>query len=165
MSRPVRRSSLSDLRVHSGKLSLIAEPRLAAFGPPSAFTATSYEGIVLHGAKLGRTIGFPTANIAIADEQPAPGIYAVHVRLEDGRGRPGVAYFGSRPTVDGRGELLEVHLFHFSDDIYGSRLSVRLIAHIRGDVKFPSLELMTAQMERDRAAAIKILEACPSCGS
>jgi riboflavin kinase/FMN adenylyltransferase len=67
--------------------------------------------------------------------------------------------------VDGHGDLLEVHLFAFSEDIYGSRLSVRLIAHIRGDVKFPSLELMTAQMERDRAAAINILQACPPCGS
>lgn len=126
--------------------------------PRSLSAAASYEGIVLHGAKLGRTIGFPTANIALTGGQPAPGIYAAHVRLEDGRGRPGVAYFGSRPTVDGSGELLEVHLFNFSEDIYGSRLWVRLVAHIRGDVKFPSLELMIAQMEYDRAAAVHILK-------
>ncbi len=121
--------------------------------PPLAF-----DGVVLHGAKLGRTIGFPTANIAVQGPRPPVGIYAARARLEDGRERPGVAYFGSRPTVDGEGELLEMFLFDFAEEIYGQRIWVELVGFIRPDAWFASLEAMTLQMDRDRTDAAHILE-------
>jgi riboflavin kinase/FMN adenylyltransferase len=117
----------------------------------------TYWGEVLHGRKLGRTIGFPTANIALNGERPPIGIYAARARLQDGRRRRAVAYYGDRPTVDGRGELLEIFLFGFNEDIYGQTLEVELVAFIRGDVTFPSLAAMTRQIAADCAEAAAIL--------
>jgi riboflavin kinase/FMN adenylyltransferase len=112
------------------------------------------EGVVVHGNQLGRTIGFPTANILLEDYvRPAPGIYATRTRLADGREVPGVGYFGSRPTVDGVGEKLEVNLFDFDEDIYGQTLEVDLVAFLRGDEKFDTLDAMVEQMQHDKAAA------------
>src|ERR1700761_5599551 len=94
-----------------------ARPERAAalLGRPFAI-----EGVVVHGDKLGRTIGFPTANMPMEDYvRPAFGIYAVRTRLADGREIPGVAYIGRRPTVSGVDERLEVHLLDFDEDIYG----------------------------------------------
>ena len=130
----------------------------AATAPHRLVPPLAFDGLVLHGAKIGRTIGFPTANIALQGLRPPLGIYAARGRLEDGRERPGVAYFGSRPTVDGEGELLEVFLFDFAGDIYGQRLWVELIAFIRPDQRFASLDLMMGQMEHDRADALRFLE-------
>ncbi len=112
---------------------------------------------VLHGRKLGRTLGFPTANIALNGERPTIGIYAAQARLQDGRRRRAVAYYGDRPTVEGLGELLEVFLFGFGEDIYGQTLQVELVAFIRGDVTFASLETMTRQIAADCAKAAAIL--------
>ena len=116
------------------------------------------EGVVVHGDHLGRTIGFPTANMSLGDYvRPAQGIYAVRTRLGDGREVPGVAYIGRRPTVDGVDERLEVNLFDFDEDLYGQTLETDLIAFIRGDHKFDGLEALTAQIARDCEAARAIL--------
>ena len=116
------------------------------------------EGVVVHGDKLGRTIGFPTANIALGDYvRPAYGIYAVRTRLADGREIPGVAYVGRRPTVNGEDERLEVHLLDFDEDIYGQTIETDFVSFLRPDEKFDSLEPMIAQMERDKDAARRIL--------
>ncbi len=116
------------------------------------------EGVVVHGDKLGRTIGFPTANIPIGDYvRPAYGIYAVRTRLADGREIPGVAYVGRRPTVEGVDERLEVHLLDFDEDIYGQTLETDFIAFLRGDQKFDGLDAMVAQMDRDKDRARAIL--------
>lgn len=137
------------------------EPQRSAT-PTSAvnrpFTPLQFHGVVMHGAKLGRSIGFPTANIALQGVRPELGIYAARVRLQDGRTRPGAAYFGSRPTVGGDGELLEVFIFDFSDDIYGAQLWVELIAFIRPDMTFPDLEAMKHQIARDCATAARVLD-------
>lgn len=130
-------------------------PDLAAavLGRPFAI-----EGVVVKGDQLGRTIGFPTANIALEDYvRPAYGIYAARTRLADGRELPGVAYIGSRPTVNGVDERLEVNLFDFDEDLYGQTLEVDLIAYLRGDEKFGSLEAMIVQMDKDKAAARALL--------
>jgi riboflavin kinase/FMN adenylyltransferase len=112
------------------------------------------EGVVVPGDKLGRTIGFPTANIPMEDYvRPAFGIYAVRTRLADGREIPGVAYIGYRPTVEGTDERLEVHLLDFDEDLYGQTLETDFIAFLRGDEKFNTLDAMIAQMDRDKAAA------------
>jgi riboflavin kinase/FMN adenylyltransferase len=123
-----------------------------------SFRPLHFEGVVLHGAKLGRTIGFPTANIRIEGLRPAIGIHAALVHLQDGRERGAVAYFGSRPTVGGTGELLEVFIFDFLDDIYGDHLSVDLVAFIRPDAVFDTMEEMASQIAIDRAAAARFLE-------
>jgi riboflavin kinase/FMN adenylyltransferase len=116
------------------------------------------EGVVVEGNKLGRTIGFPTANILMEEyARPAFGIYAARTRLADGREVPGVAYFGRRPTVDGIDVRLEVNLFDFDEDLYGQTLEVDLVSLIRGDEKFDTLDAMVVQMELDKLAARRML--------
>ena len=130
-------------------------PELAAemLGRPFAV-----EGVVVHGDHLGRTIGFPTANIALEDYvRPEPGIYAMRTRLGDGREIPGVGYVGRRPTVNGLDERLEVFLFDFDEDIYGQTLEIDLVAFIRGDRKYDDLPTMVTQMNLDVQAAHAIL--------
>ncbi len=132
------------------------DPELAAhvLGRPFAI-----EGVVVHGDKLGRTIGFPTANIPLADYvRLRHGIYATRTRLCDGREIAGVAYVGRRPTVDlGTEERLEVHLFDFDEDLYGQTLETDLVHFIRGDEKFDSLDAMVEQMDRDKQKARALL--------
>ena len=132
------------------------DPRKAArlLGRPFAI-----EGVVGHGDQLGRTIGFPTANISLEDYvRPAFGIYAARTRLADGREVPGVGYVGRRPTVvDGVDERLEVHLFDFDEDLYGQTLEVELTDLVRGDRKFDSLDAMIVQMRVDAGHARDLL--------
>ena len=116
-------------------------------------------GRVVAGARLGRTLGFATANIRLHRPRlPLAGIFAVKVRGVAGRDfADGVASLGTRPTVDGVEPLLEVHLFDFSGDLYGRRLSVEFIAKLRDEERFASLEALTEQMHRDAARARAIL--------
>ena len=121
------------------------------------------EGLVAAGDKRGRTIGFPTANLDLGDHvRPAFGVYAVRGHLpEDGAGGalPGVANLGLRPTIgDGR-VLLETHLFDFAGDLYGRRLAVELVAHLRPERKFAGLDALKAQIALDGARAREILAA------
>ncbi len=135
--------------LHDGDMERAAE----LLGRPFAI-----EGVVVEGNKLGRTIGFPTANILMEEyTRPAFGIYAARTRLADGREVPGVAYFGRRPTVDGIDVRLEVNLFDFDEDLYGQTLEVDLLAMIRGDEKFETLDAMVVQMEIDKLAARRML--------
>ena len=118
------------------------------------------EGRVAHGAKLGRTIGFPTANIHLGPLlRPKRGIYAVRVTV-DGEDRiiEGVASIGNRPTVYGIGDILEVYLFDFNADIYGRRISIELIEFIRAEAKFDSVEEMRIEIERDVEKSRAILQ-------
>ncbi|GAB6844054.1 riboflavin kinase/FMN adenylyltransferase [Methylorubrum rhodinum] len=108
---------------------------------------------VRHGDKRGRTLGYPTANLALDSCGLAHGIYAVRVRLPDGRLVPGVASYGRRPTFDDGAPLLEVHLFDYSGDLYGQEIAVELLAFLRGEEKFSSAEALIAQMDVDSARA------------
>ncbi len=118
------------------------------------------EGIVQHGDKLGRTIGYPTANIDMGSYlRPAYGIYAVRGVLEDGRVLDGAANLGIRPTFDPPKELLEPHFFDFSESLYGQRIEVQLIERLRPEAKFDSLDALVAQMDADCARARHILDA------
>lgn len=117
----------------------------------------SVEGEVIHGRKLGRTLGFPTANIALGPAfKLRHGIYAVRARF-DGRDYGGVANFGSRPTVDNGPPLLEVFVFDFAGDLYGKSMEVEFIAFLRPEEKFDGLEALTIQMRKDEAQARAIL--------
>lgn len=112
-------------------------------------------GTVIEGQKLGRTIGFPTANLATGDAQlPLDGVWAVWVQLPDGRKLPGVANLGVRPTVNGDARTLEVHLFEFSENLYGEELEVRFRKHLRPEIKFPSLDALRTQIQQDGRDAL-----------
>jgi len=118
------------------------------------------EGRVQHGDKVGRTIGYPTANLDLGDYQrPAYGIYAVRGRLEDGRVLAGAANLGVRPQFQPPKELLEPYFFDFAGDLYGQRIAVELVERLRGEARFDSLDAMVAQMERDCARARDVLTA------
>ena len=111
------------------------------------------EGKVIAGRKLGRTLGIPTANIALEPtNRLAHGVYAVRAKV-DGRGLGGVASFGTRPTIDEGAPLLEVFLFDFSGDLYGKTIEVAFEAYLRPELKFDSLAALKAQMEEDAAQA------------
>jgi riboflavin kinase/FMN adenylyltransferase len=114
----------------------------------------SVEGVVQHGDKRGRTIGFPTANIPLGDYvRPAFGVYATRTLLPDGREVAGVANLGRRPTVDGTEERLEVWLFDFAEDLYGLTLETDLIHFIRPERRFDGLDALKAQIAADAAEA------------
>ena len=116
-------------------------------------------GRVIAGARLGRTLGFATANMRLHRPRlPLAGIFAVQVRGVDGREyADGVASLGTRPTVDGVEPLLEAHVFDFAGDLYGRRLTVEFIEKLRDEERFASLEALTKQMHRDAARAREIL--------
>ncbi|HEX7200868.1 MAG TPA: bifunctional riboflavin kinase/FAD synthetase [Dongiaceae bacterium] len=117
-------------------------------------------GVVAHGDKRGRTIGFPTANIPLGRHlEPARGVYAVMVTLPDGTTRRGVANIGRRPTVnEGTESRLEVNLFDFEGDLYGTELSVALHAYLRPERKFAGLDELRAQIAADAADARHLLD-------
>lgn len=116
-------------------------------------------GRVVHGERLGRQLGFPTANIRVGHRSsPLRGVFAVRV---SGLGpvRDAVANLGTRPTVNGREMLLEVHIFDFSETIYGRRIGVEFIDRLRDEQRFASVEAMTEQLERDARQARRLLAA------
>jgi riboflavin kinase/FMN adenylyltransferase len=108
------------------------------------------EGVVEHGDKRGREIGYPTANLPLGPYlRPRFGIYAVRGRLADGRVLQGAANLGIRPTFEPPKELLEPYFFDFDGDLYGHSLEVELIEFLRPEVKYDSLDALKAQMEAD----------------
>jgi len=114
----------------------------------------SIGGRVLHGQKLGRQLGTPTANVQLKRRKaPLQGVYLVSARL-DGRRVPGVANIGVRPSVNGDGRAhLEVHLLDFSGDLYGQRMNVAFHRKLRDEQRFASLEALKAAIDADIAAA------------
>jgi len=115
-------------------------------------------GRVVHGEALGRTLGFPTANLRLLRRKsPIHGVLAVRVHGIDAGPRDGVASLGTRPTVNGIEPLLEVHVFDFTGDLYGRAIEVEFIAKLRDEVKFGSLDSMMVQMRADAALAREIL--------
>jgi riboflavin kinase/FMN adenylyltransferase len=116
------------------------------------------EAIVERGDGRGHDLGYPTANVSLGRYQrPAYGIYAVRVRLDDDSELPGVASFGVRPTFEPAKELLEVHLFDWSGDLYGRVIEIGLLAYIRPEKKFDGPEALIAEMRRDEAETRRIL--------
>jgi riboflavin kinase/FMN adenylyltransferase len=115
-------------------------------------------GRVAPGLKLGRELGFPTANLRLMRRKsPVWGILAVWTHGIDSRPLPGVASLGTRPTVNGTEPLLEVHVFDFAGDLYGRAIEVEFVAKLRDEVKFDSLDAMTVQMQIDAARARDVL--------
>lgn len=115
----------------------------------------SMRGKVVAGERLGRTLGFPTANLRLARRRtPLDGIFAVRVRgIEAGQALGGVASLGTRPTVGGRVPLLEAHVFDYAGTLYGRELEVEFVARLRDELRFDNMDAMVAQMHRDAATA------------
>jgi riboflavin kinase/FMN adenylyltransferase len=112
------------------------------------------DGSVRHGDKIGRQLGFATANIRIKHNPlPMSGVFAVEVAGLGDKSLPGVANLGVRPTLGGTRPLLEVHLFDFDRDIYGAHLSVRFVHQLRHEQRFPNLDALKAQIAADAMAA------------
>ena len=125
----------------------------AILGQPFAI-----EGVVRRGKQLGRTLGFPTANVFMADYvAPRKGVYATRTRLPDGRIVPGVANIGNNPTTGEVETRLEVWLFDFDEDLYGQVIETSLIAFLRPEEKFDSIETMVEQIRLDERQARAIL--------
>ena len=112
-------------------------------------------GVVAHGDKRGRTIGFPTANLPLGLHlEPARGVYGVTARLPDGSTVPGVANIGRRPTVDeGLESRVEAHLFDWEGDLYGQEIAVALHAFLRAERKFASFDELRTQIATDAGQA------------
>lgn len=126
----------------------------------SAFLGRPYElsGIVVEGNKLGRTLGFPTANIFVNDKHkliPADGVYAVRVHSENAKHK-GMLNIGFSPTIQFSGKKIEVHLFNFSGDIYNKKIKVEFREKLRDEKNFGSIEKLKEQLKKDAEIAQKI---------
>jgi riboflavin kinase/FMN adenylyltransferase len=119
-----------------------------------------FSGEVVHGDKLGRQLGYPTANLKINNEEkiiPGNGIYAVYGELEGSNRYKGMMSIGFRPTVDGKKRVIEVNLFDFNEQIYGRELRVYVKKYLRAEVKFESLEKLVKQIDLDKEESLKVL--------
>jgi riboflavin kinase/FMN adenylyltransferase len=132
------------------------DPKTAAeiLGRPFAI-----EGVVVEGRKLGRSLGFPTANVSLGEYvRPKLGIYAVRTHLPGGRTLDGVASIGMNPTVGLVEPRLEVWLFDFDEDLYGKSIETELIEYLRPELKFVNLDAMVEQMKTDAQTARRLLQ-------
>lgn len=112
------------------------------------------EGHVVHGANLGKKLGYPTANLRIrARPSPLQGVFAVFARIAGEHWRTGVSNLGWRPAVGGKEPLLEVHFFDFDQDLYGQRLEVQFVAKLRHEQNFESIDDLVVQMKSDEVKA------------
>jgi riboflavin kinase/FMN adenylyltransferase len=142
-------SSLIRADLQAGRLDEAA----AKLGRPYAI-----EGRVVRGKKLGRTLGYPTANIRLQGRKPAlMGIYATWIHGVGPRPIAGVSSLGTRPTVNGREPLLEAHLFDFDGDLYGKAIRVEFVRKLRDEEKFDGLDALVAQMDQDAEQARAVL--------
>ncbi len=119
----------------------------------------SIMGVVVKGDQLGRTLGYPTANLAIPEHHkliPAEGIYAATVSIE-GRLFGGMLYIGNRPTIESKKLAIEVNIFDFNEDLYGRTIQVNFINFIRPDKKFDNLEQLKNQLSQDKVSALQLL--------
>jgi riboflavin kinase/FMN adenylyltransferase len=120
-----------------------------------------FSGIVVHGNKLGRKLGYPTANLKIMNEEkivPGNGIYAVYAQTEDSPERKkGMMSIGFRPTVDGKTRVIEVNIFDFDEDIYDQTLKVYVKKYLREEIKFDGLDALVEQIAKDKIESLKVL--------
>jgi riboflavin kinase / FMN adenylyltransferase len=123
-----------------------------------------FSGTVIHGDKLGRKLGYPTANLKVMDEEkiiPGNGIYAVYVEPETqltGNSRyKGMMSIGFRPTVDGKKRVIEVNIFDFDSTIYDQTLKVYVKKYLREEIKFDGLDELVKQIDKDKVESLKVL--------
>jgi riboflavin kinase / FMN adenylyltransferase len=124
-------------------------------------TGTAYRihGLVVHGDHIGRTFGFPTANLKLPERTrflPAHGVYAVRAVVGDSLYN-GMANAGIRPTFEGKKLTVEIHLFDFKGDLYGKRMDIIFVDRIRDEKKFSSIDELVNQIRQDKTEALKLL--------
>ena len=141
--------AISSTRIRAALRRGHAEEATAMLGRPYALT-----GIVVRGAQRGRTLGFPTINLACEQELlPKSGVYVAHTRIE-GESFRAVANVGTRPTVEEDGpKLVEAHILDFDRDVYGMRAGVEIVHRLRDETRFESLDALQNQIQRDAQAA------------
>jgi riboflavin kinase/FMN adenylyltransferase len=164
---PVAAVMVGDERISSTAIRrALAEGRFdraqALLGRPFAVS-----GHVVRGQQLGRSLGYPTANLRPwGGKAPLDGVFAVRARIRGAINRgpwhDGVASVGVRPAVGGGEPLIEVHLFDFEGDLYGQRIETRFLARLRGEEDFADLDALVAQMKEDEREARTILAAAPA---
>jgi riboflavin kinase/FMN adenylyltransferase len=120
-----------------------------------------FSGEVVHGDKLGRQLGYPTANLRMNNDEkiiPGNGIYAVYAEVaDDSTHHKGMMSIGFRPTVDGKKRVIEVNIFDFNEQIYGTELRVYVKKYLREEIKFESLEKLVQQIDQDKIESLKVL--------
>lgn len=125
-----------------------------------------FSGTIIKGDQLGRTIGYPTANIQLTNSDkliPGDGVYAVYCKLENGLNNAqtnllkGMMYIGSRPVVNGKRRVIEVNIFDFDENIYGATIQVTIINYIRGDMQLDGLAALQHQLSLDKKAVLEFL--------
>ena len=122
-------------------------------------TPYSLTGRVVHGLKLGRTLGYPTANIQVTEDYkliPKDGVYAVYSYI-DGRKVYGMMSIGKNPTVEGKGASIEVYFFDFNGDLYDQKLTIEFVQYLREEQKFATIDLLKKQLQDDETAARKAI--------
>ena len=122
-------------------------------------TPYSLTGRVVHGLKLGRTLGYPTANIQVTEEYkliPKDGVYAVYSYI-DGRKVYGMMSIGKNPTIEGKGASIEVYFFDFNGDLYDQKLTIEFVQYLREEQKFATIDLLKKQLQDDETAARKAI--------
>jgi riboflavin kinase/FMN adenylyltransferase len=146
--------AISSTRVRSALLDGEIELANAFLGYPFFVT-----GVVVRGDQIGRQIGYPTANIVIEERYkliPSDGIYAAKVKI-DGKVYNGMAYIGSRPTINGMTRNIEVNIFDFDQEIYNQQIQMEFIHFIRQDMRFSSLDELKAQIALDKIEVLRLL--------
>jgi len=122
-------------------------------------TPYSLTGRVVHGLKLGRTLGYPTANIQVTEDYkliPKDGVYAVYSYI-DGRKVYGMMSIGKNPTIEGKGASIEVYFFDFNGNLYDQKLTIEFVQYLREEQKFATIDLLKKQLQDDETAARKAI--------
>jgi len=157
----IPRQDVDDVGVSSSKIRKALEEGDVETATHFLGRPYSISGSVIKGDKLGRVLGFPTANIDVDAHHkliPAEGIYAVTVNYSNNEFK-GMLYIGNRPTVDGIHRSIEVNLFDFNKEIYGETLKINLVSLLRADAKFDDLEALKQQLHKDKELALQALKA------
>jgi riboflavin kinase/FMN adenylyltransferase len=118
-----------------------------------------FEGMVIQGDKMGRQLGYPTANLKYTNEDKihlGEGVYAVYVKVK-GDEKKGMMSIGTRPTFNDTSEKVEVNIFDFDDDIYGAEISVRVKHYLRPQEKYDTIEALIAQIDKDKENSMEVL--------
>ncbi len=156
----ISKQEIEDISVSSSKIRMALEEGAIQTANTLLGRPYSIAGLVSKGEQLGRKIGFPTANLAIQNNSkliPAQGVYAVKVNVENTIFN-GMLNIGTRPTIEGKRQSIEVHIFDFYDDIYGKEITLELYYYLRSEKKFENLEALKAQLILDRNESLSKLE-------
>ena len=115
-------------------------------------------GKVVHGEKLGRSLGYPTANVEICNSYPINGIFLVEVNLGSHKNLYGLASIGNKPTFSGKNDLLEVFILNFNSNLYGQKIEIMFLEKIRNQIKFKNTQMLVEKMNEDTEYAVKLIK-------